>query len=213
MEPLATDCPGTAGEAGKAAACAGCPGKAVCAAEAPPVAVDPAMALRMGAIRHKVLVLSGKGGVGKSSVACGLASQLALQGARVGLLDLDLCGPSVAHMMGVGDGEVLQTPYGWQPLRPRGYSERLAVMSIAMLLRSRDAPVIWRGPRKDAMIVSMLRDTFWSKLDFLIVDTPPGTSDEHLSVLSALRQVDGAVVVTTPQQVALSTVGRELTFW
>src|SRR5688572_2830843 len=106
------DCPSQTAEAGKAAPCEGCPGKALCSSEVgaagAAAAMDPALALRMGAIRHTVLVLSGKGGVGKSSVAVNLASRLARDGRRVGLLDLDLCGPSVAQMLGVGSSEVVQ---------------------------------------------------------------------------------------------------------
>lgn len=213
-EGLEGDCPGGSDQAGKASSCTGCPGQTLCASEAASLStVDEALCLRMGAIRKKVLVLSGKGGVGKSSVAVQMASRLARQGFRTGLLDVDLCGPSVAQMLGVGGSSVVQTPYGWQPVKPDGHEGRLSVMSVALLLGSRDAPVIWRGPRKDAMIHSMLKETFWSKLDILIIDTPPGSSDEHLSVLNALRsQVDGAILVTTPQQVSLTMVKRELTF-
>jgi Mrp family chromosome partitioning ATPase len=176
------DCPGSTADAGTAPSCEGCPGKSLCASEfgSQATVTDAALALRMGAIRYKIAVLSGKGGVGKSTVAVALATRLVREGARVGLLDLDICGPSVAQMLGVGGRDVLQTAYGWQPVKPDGFDSRLSVMSVAFLLASRDAPVIWRGPRKDAMIISMLRDTFWSKLDYLIIDTPPGTNDEHL---------------------------------
>jgi Mrp family chromosome partitioning ATPase len=146
-------------------------------------------------------------------VAVQLAGQLARQGKRVGLLDLDLCGPSLAAMLGVQGAPVVAGAGGWTPVKPPGFDGRLSVVSIALLLAAGDTAVLWRGPRKHATILSFLRDVYWSKLDFLIVDTPPGTSDEHLTVVSALRDaMDGAVLVTTPSDVARSTLGKELDF-
>jgi len=164
-------------------------------------------------VKRKILVVSGKGGVGKSTVAAGLASQLVASGASVGVLDLDLCGPSMAQVFGLSSSSVHQSSSGWVPVYPAGQSS-LCVMSIAFLLGSQNDPVVWRGPRKSAMVTQFLRDVVWGELDYLIIDTPPGTSDEHISVVKALADVkiDGAVVVTTPQMVALADVRREITF-
>lgn len=160
-----------------------------------------------------VVVLAGKGGCGKSAVAAGVACRLAEAGQRVGLLDLDLCGPSLAHMLGVPLLPVLNSPHGWLPVKPPAFHGRLSLMSVAFLISSSSHPLIWRGPRKHAMILSFLRDVFWSKLDYLIIDTPPGTSDEHLTVVAALKNYcDGAILVTTPAEVSISTLRKELDF-
>ncbi len=206
------DCPAGTNEAGAAKGCQGCEGQAVCSASRDEPR-DDVLARRMGAIRHKLLVLSGKGGVGKSSVAVQLAGELALSGKRVGLLDLDLCGPSLAQMLGVGTAHVTSSDAGWMPVKPPGFGGRLSVMSVAFLLSSSESAVIWRGPRKHATIMSFLKEVYWSKLDWLVIDTPPGTSDEHLTVVTALRDVaEGAVLVTTPSAVAHSMLRKELDF-
>lgn len=167
----------------------------------------------MAPIKHKVLVLSGKGGVGKSTTAAWLALDLVRRGYRVGLLDVDLCGPSLPKMMGVDDASVRQAPEGWLPV-PVNAERSLFLMSLAFLLSSKADAVVWRGPRKNAMITQFLRDVLWGELDFLVVDTPPGTSDEHISVVQMLQSCspDGAVLVSTPQNVALDDVRRQLTF-
>ncbi|PAA52957.1 hypothetical protein BOX15_Mlig019661g1 [Macrostomum lignano] len=169
-----------------------------------------------------LLVLSGKGGVGKSTVSVQLALALAQAGHRVGLLDIDLCGPSVPRMLGLEGQRVHQCPEGWVPvhLRLPGASSdgaELLVMSIGFLLEGRDDPVIWRGPKKTSMVGQFVRDVHWQRLDYLVVDTPPGTTDEHLAVLEALPvgsacRRRGAVAVTTPQIVAVGDVRRELDF-
>ncbi len=166
-------------------------------------------------VKKTVLVLSGKGGVGKSTVAVQLALALQMRGERVGLLDIDLCGPSVPKMLNMENCEVHQTDDGWLPV----YSDKtqtLGVMSIGFLLNNANEAVVWRGPKKNAMIKQFLSDVAWGKRDVLIIDTPPGTSDEHITVMEALREsataVEGAVVVTTPQAVAVGDVRRELTF-
>jgi len=168
---------------------------------------------RMEQIKHKILVLSGKGGVGKSTVSTQLAMVLAAQGHKVGVLDVDICGPSVPLMLGVEDKEIVQCSEGWVPVYADA-EQRLSVMSIGFLLKNKTDPVIFRGPKKNAMIKQFLEDVYWGSLDYLVVDCPPGTSDEHLAVLESLRdcQPDGAVLVTTPQGVALDDVRKEINF-
>ncbi|RKO91937.1 P-loop containing nucleoside triphosphate hydrolase protein [Blyttiomyces helicus] len=164
-------------------------------------------------VKHIVLVLSGKGGVGKSTVATQLALSLAEQGKRVGVLDIDLTGPSIPRMFGLDGSQVHQASTGWVPVYADS-SKRLAVMSLGFLLQNKDDAVIWRGPKKTAMIKQFLQDVAWGELDYLLVDTPPGTSDEHISIAEFLREYnpDGAVIVTTPQAVSLSDVRKELNF-
>jgi len=164
-------------------------------------------------VKKTILVLSGKGGVGKSTVAVQLALAHQQAGLKVGILDIDLCGPSVPRMLGVNGSEIHQSSQGWLPVYT-DQSQSLGVMSIAFLLSSQDDAVIWRGPKKNAMIKQFLTDVAWGDRDVLIIDTPPGTSDEHITVMEALRgvQVEGAVLVTTPQAVAVGDVRRELTF-
>ncbi|KAI1295382.1 Cytosolic Fe-S cluster assembly factor NUBP2 -like protein [Halotydeus destructor] len=160
-----------------------------------------------------ILVLSGKGGVGKSTVAVQLALSLAAEQKRVGILDIDLCGPSIPLMLGLENAEVVQSQEGWLPVQT--VSPVMSVMSIGFLLRGRDSAVIWRGPKKNAMIKQFLTDVNWGHLDYLIIDTPPGTSDEHISVVETLklaRNPDGAVLVSTPQGMSLGDVRREIGF-
>eukprot|EP00039_Didymoeca_costata_P013569 m.209079 g.209079 ORF g.209079 m.209079 type:complete len:265 (-) comp15812_c0_seq2:30-824(-) len=164
-------------------------------------------------IKHIILVLSGKGGVGKSTVSVQLASSLADSGHRVGLLDVDLCGPSVPRMLNLESHAVHQCSEGWVPVYADD-TKKLAVMSIGFLLKTDRDPVVWRGPKKTAMIKQFMEDVVWGELDYLVIDTPPGTSDEHISVVENLRawKPEGAVLVTTPQGVALADVRREATF-
>ncbi len=163
---------------------------------------------RMGRIRHKVLVMSGKGGVGKSTVAVNLAVSLLRAGKTVGLMDADMHGPSVPMMLGL-DGAVLSTQDGaFIPADLGG----LKVMSVAFLLRHADDALIWRGPLKMGLIKQFLADVEWGDLDYLVVDLPPGTGDEPLSVCQLIENADGAVVVTTPQDVALAAVRKSISF-
>ena len=166
---------------------------------------------RMKNIKHVVLVLSGKGGVGKSTVAAQLARSLAAAGKSVGLLDVDICGPSVPTMFGLVGQRVHQSATGWSPV---WVEENLGVMSIGFMLPGQDDAVIWRGPRKNGLIQQFLCDVEWGNLDYLLIDTPPGTSDEHISIVQFLKRspLAGAVVVTTPQEVAMADVRKELNF-
>jgi Mrp family chromosome partitioning ATPase len=157
-------------------------------------------------------VLSGKGGVGKSTLTGLLAHAFANNpDSTVGVLDLDLTGPSMPKMMGVESETIHVSSAGWSPVY---VLDNLSLMSIQFMLPNRDDAIIWRGPKKNGLIKQFLRDVDWGDLDFLLCDTPPGTSDEHLSVVSLLKEsgIDGAVVVTTPQEVALLDVRREIQF-
>ena len=160
-------------------------------------------------IHHKILVMSGKGGVGKSTVAANLAIALALQGRRVGLLDVDIHGPSIPKMLHLEEAEIGANETGWiQPVELAG----VKMMSIGLLLRDRDAAVIWRGPLKMGAIKQFLEEVEWGELDYLIIDSPPGTGDEPLSVCQLAAPLDGAVVVTTPQDVSTADVRRSISF-
>ncbi|KAI4196586.1 MAG: hypothetical protein LQ350_006458 [Teloschistes chrysophthalmus] len=224
--------------------------------------------------KHIVLVLSGKGGVGKSSVTTQLALSLSLSGHTVGILDIDLTGPSIPRLLGLEDAKITQAPGGWLPVEVHHaqklppvpnildedgtetiYNQRVSqppppvangptgsttalhsvgalhAISLAFLLPSRSSAVVWRGPKKTAMVRQFLTDVLWPPLDYLLIDTPPGTSDEHISLAETLlqqtsapdsspassgssppNQLAGAVIVTTPQAVAISDVRKELSF-
>lgn len=177
------------------------------------VASEVNLSDHLSSVKHVILVLSGKGGVGKSTVATQLAVGLKLKGKKIGLLDVDLCGPSVPKMFAVEGKDIHQCPEGWLPVYV-DKEQQLGVMSIAFLLDGKDDAVVWRGPKKTAMIKQFLSDVVWRDIDYLIIDTPPGTSDEHLSVIDNLKAYnpDGAILVTSPQAVAVGDVVRELTF-
>jgi Mrp family chromosome partitioning ATPase len=164
---------------------------------------------RLCRIKHKILVLSGKGGVGKSTVSVNLAVALAMQGRKVGLLDIDIHGPNVPKMLGVEGMRVGGDP---NTLEPYSWSDNLKLMSIAFLLKTPDSAVIWRGPLKYGVIKQFLRDVDWGDLDFMIVDAPPGTGDEPLSICQLIEDADGAVVVTTPQDVSILDVRKSVNF-
>ncbi|QDZ18006.1 NUBPL iron-transfer P-loop NTPase [Chloropicon primus] len=208
-------CPGTQDEnAGRANACAGCPNQEIC--KTAPKGPDPDVEYiraKLSNVKHKILVLSGKGGVGKSTFSSQLSLSLARsETSEVGLLDIDICGPSVPKMMGLEGEEVHQSNNGWSPVYVQ---DNLGVMSIGFMLPNPDDAVVWRGPRKNALIKQFLRDVDWGDLDYLIVDSPPGTSDEHISLaqfLSLNADADGAIIVTTPQEVSIIDVKKEINF-
>jgi len=163
---------------------------------------------RLCHIGHKIMVMSGKGGVGKSTVAVNLAMGLMLAGQKVGLLDVDIHGPSIPTMLGLEGANIEAGPDGLMPVE----LGNLKVMSMGFLLRSPDDAVIWRGPVKGNVIKQFLKDVAWGDLDYLIIDAPPGTGDEPLSICQLINPIDGAVVVTTPQRVAAMDVRKSITF-
>jgi Mrp family chromosome partitioning ATPase len=168
-----------------------------------------ALERRLCRIEHKILVLSGKGGVGKSTVAANLAVSLARAGHRVGLLDIDVHGPSIPRLLGLQRHQVLGAEEGMLPVR---MNDNLAVMSIGFLIGNDKTPVIWRGPMKYGVIQQFLRDVVWEDLDYLVVDSPPGTGDEPLSVAQLVGSGAGAIIVTTPQDVSVADVRRCVSF-
>ncbi|HNR65475.1 MAG TPA: Mrp/NBP35 family ATP-binding protein [Atribacterota bacterium] len=163
----------------------------------------------MADIEHKILVLSNKGGVGKSSVAVNLSCALSEKSYKVGLLDADLHGPSVAKMLGF-EGEKLTGSNGL--INPIKVRPNLEAISMASLIGSPDTPLVWRGPLKGMAIKQFLAEVNWGELDFLIIDSPPGTGDEPLSICQLIPELDGAVIVTTPQEVALTDSRKCITF-
>jgi Mrp family chromosome partitioning ATPase len=162
----------------------------------------------LGRIRHKFLVMSGKGGVGKTSVSVNLAIALANRGFRVGIMDVDLHGPDVPRMLGL-EGMVGASEN--QKLAPMAYSETLKAISIESLMPNKDDAVIWRGPLKHSAISQFISDVDWGDLDFLIVDSPPGTGDEPLSVAQTIPDCR-PIIVTTPQEVALWDIRKSINF-
>ena len=171
---------------------------------------------RMSQVKHRILVLSGKGGVGKSTVACYLALSLAGEGKQVGLLDVDIHGPSIPTILGL---ERRMIEIAENTMMPISLGSNLKVMSMGFLLTSDQDAVIWRGPLKMSAIKQFCKDVAWGALDYLIIDSPPGTGDEPLSVcqlLPARRQgsvfLDGALIVTTPQELSLVDVKKSINF-
>ena len=159
-------------------------------------------------IRYKILVTSGKGGVGKSSITVNLAVALAQMGHKVGLLDVDIHGPSVPHLLGL-DSHIEAAPDGG--FLPASYRDNLSVVSMQVLLRDKDEPVLWRGTMKGKAIRDFISDVHWGDLDFLIIDSPPGTGDEPMTVLESIPEAL-CVVVTTPQEISLADVRKTVNF-
>jgi Mrp family chromosome partitioning ATPase len=168
-----------------------------------------AIAERVCQIKHKILVLSGKGGVGKSTVAANLAVSLSMADKEVGLLDVDIHGPSIPKLLKLDGSSVVVKG---ETMIPPKVGNNLKVMSLGFMLRGRDDAVIWRGPMKMGAIKQLIKDTEWGALDYLIIDCPPGTGDEPLSVAQLIERPDGAIVVTTPQELALLDVRKSITF-
>lgn len=160
-------------------------------------------------VHHKILVMSNKGGVGKSTVAVNLALGLVHQGMRVGLLDIDVHGPSIPKMLGLEQMALVGNAGKIQPVL---FAFNLKVVSMAFLLKDTESPVIWRGPLKMGAIKQFLGEVDWGELDFLIIDSPPGTGDEPLSIAQLIKDIDGVVIVTTPQEVALLDSRKAVNF-
>lgn len=159
-------------------------------------------------IKRKLMVMSGKGGVGKSTIAANLAAALSERGLKVGLMDVDLHGPSIAGMMGLSglldvvDGKFAQ---------PKAFSENLKVVSMASLMRDKDEAIIWRGPAKIGAIRQFISDVKWDSLDYLVIDSPPGTGDEPLTVAQTIPDAE-AIIVTTSQEISLADVRKSISF-
>jgi ATP-binding protein involved in chromosome partitioning len=165
---------------------------------------------RMDRVKHKVAVMSGKGGVGKSLVTVNLAAALTAKGKRVGILDADIHGPTVPKMLGMKGAQLEASAEGGiiAPTSPSG----IKVASMDFLLPTQDAPVIWRGPLKMSAIRQLLSEVEWGDLDFLLIDLPPGTGDEALTVLQLLQDIDGVIIVTMPNEVSGQVVEKSVTF-
>jgi ATP-binding protein involved in chromosome partitioning len=155
----------------------------------------------MAKIKHKIIIMSGKGGVGKSTVASNLALELAKNERKVGILDTDVHGPSLGKMFGIEGQFIMPSEKGNTLVPIQAYG--IKIVTMASLLQDSDAPVIWRGPLKMGAIKQFLGEIEWGELDYLVIDSPPGTGDEPLSVCQLIPEADGAIIVTTPQDVAL----------
>ncbi|NIA20064.1 MAG: P-loop NTPase [Xanthomonadaceae bacterium] len=189
--------------------CSSCGSAESCSAEEKQRREEEQLQKRLAHIKHSIVVMSGKGGVGKSTVAVNLAVSLAQQGLKVGLLDADIHGPNLPKMLGLENTRLQATEGGIVPME---FIPGLSVVSMAFLLESVDNPVVWRGPLKHTVIRQFVADVQWGDLDCLVVDLPPGTGDEPLSVAQVLKSVDGSVIVTTPQEVALLDSRKSVVF-
>lgn len=169
---------------------------------------DKVIASTLSKIKYKLFVMSGKGGVGKSSVSTNLAAALAIKGYKVGLLDVDIHGPSVPHLLGLTGLLEIDQHHGIQPKR---YSENLSVVSMESLLKDPDQAVLWKGPMKTSAIRQFVSDVDWGELDFLVIDSPPGTGDEPMAVLKTVPDAL-SIVITTPQEISLADVRKSINF-
>jgi Mrp family chromosome partitioning ATPase len=221
-EKVPEHCPGPESQdAGQTSACAGCPNQQICSTL--PKGPDPDLSLikeSLSQIQHKLLILSGKGGVGKSTFTSQLAWALATvpendqneeELYEVGVLDVDVCGPSLPKMFDCEGESIHASNQGWSPVY---IQENLCIMSVGFMLSHPDEALIWRGPKKNALIKQFLKDVDWGHLDYLLIDTPPGTSDEHLSLVNFMKTsgIDGALLITTPQELSLQDVRKEISF-
>ncbi len=171
---------------------------------------ENAITRSLGKIKNKILVMSGKGGVGKSTVSVNLALALAKRGHKVGLMDVDLHGPDVIRMLDL-KGTIQPPKSKTDLIPPLEYNDNLKVVSLEYMMQDRDEAIIWRGPLKIQAIRQFVSDMDWGELDYLVIDAPPGTGDEPLSVAQTIPNVK-AVVVTTPQKVALADVRKSINF-
>ena len=171
-------------------------------------AKDAAVKASLGKIKNKIIVMSGKGGVGKTSTSVNLSIALASKGHPVGIMDVDLHGPDVPRMLGL-NGKPELTPH--KKLKPLRYSDHLSAISIESFTPGKDDAIIWRGPLKYSAIRQFIGEVDWGDLDFLVIDSPPGTGDEPLTVAQTISDAK-AIIVTTPQEVALADVRKSINF-
>jgi len=171
---------------------------------------DKRLQENLARIKNKVIILSGKGGVGKSTVSTNVARGLVAKGKKVGILDVDIHGPSIAKMLGI-EGRTLMLMQGEEFPMPVKVEENLWALTIAFLLKDQDEPIIWRGPLKIGAIKQFLQDIKWPELDYLIIDSPPGTGDEPLTVAQTMK-VNGSIIVSTPQDIALLDARKTINF-
>jgi Mrp family chromosome partitioning ATPase len=169
---------------------------------------DAAVKASLQKIKHKFMIMSGKGGVGKTSTSANLAMALAKKGFKVGIMDVDMHGPDIPRMLGL---EGLLDLSENQKLSPMKYSENLSAVSIESLTQNKDDAIIWRGPLKYSAIRQFIADVEWGEMDYLIIDSPPGTGDEPLTVAQVISDAK-AIIVTTPQEVALADVRKSINF-
>jgi len=189
--------------------CESCNQSTSCSQQEKEAHAEERLRSKLSFIRHRIMVMSGKGGVGKSTVATNLAVALSRDGLDVGLLDADIHGPNIPKMLGI---ESRHIEGGGNGMIPVEVLPHLKVISMAFFIGDPDNPVVWRGPLKHSAINQFLGEVEWGRLDYLIVDLPPGTGDEPLSVAHLIKNVDGAIIVTTPQEVALLDSRKAVTF-
>jgi len=189
--------------------CSSCEQESICSPEEKREHEERRLAQKLSHIKNTIMVLSGKGGVGKSTVSVNLAASLALQGYEVGIMDADIHGPDVPRMCGVEHKPV----HGYEGgIKPVLVSNGLKVISMGLLSQDPDKAIVWRGPLKHKAIKQFLGDVNWGDLDYLVIDLPPGTGDEPLSIAHLIKHVDGAIIVTTPQDVALLDSRKAVNF-
>lgn len=189
--------------------CSGCEEEIKCSTKEKEEHEDNRLAQKLSQIKNKIMVMSGKGGVGKSTVSVNLAASLALEGYEVGILDADIHGPDIPRMCGVENRPLLSHGVGINPVR---VFKGLQIVSMGLLSQDPDKAIVWRGPLKHRAIKQFLGDVNWGDLDYLVVDLPPGTGDEPLSIAHLIKDVDGAIIVTTPQDVALLDSRKAVNF-
>ncbi|MEW6428126.1 MAG: Mrp/NBP35 family ATP-binding protein [Thermodesulfobacteriota bacterium] len=200
---MTSKCSGSGcGSAGKAEGCG--------SANAAIAQQELAIKSSLGKIKNKILVMSGKGGVGKSTVSVNLALGLAKRGYKVGLMDVDLHGPDICRMLNLSE-RLQDKNFGGGLVPPMRYGDNLKVISLEYMMENRDEAIIWRGPLKIQAIRQFIADMDWGNLDYLVIDAPPGTGDEPLTVASTIKDAR-ALVVTTPQDVALADVRKSINF-
>ena len=189
--------------------CDTCETGSTCSAKEKEDHEEARLAQNLFRIRNKIMVMSGKGGVGKSTVSVNLAASLALHGYQVGILDADIHGPDIPRMCGGENRPLVSHGEGLEPIK---VFKGLRAMSMGLLSQDPDKAIVWRGPLKHRAIKQFLGDVNWGDLDYLVIDLPPGTGDEPLSVAHLIKNVDGAIIVTTPQDVALLDSRKAVNF-